>query len=462
MKPLPAVPNIEFDPASYIDPHGRLGWVDDQPIRIIRPASRPFYEGLFEKGLIERWCAQNVLVESHLLKPTPDGGLAVKHTRIWPTSYCVEWSPSMLKDAALCTLDFAIELADHGLVLQDATPWNVLFDGSRPVFVDLTSVVPEDNKLIWPAYGQFLSHFRNPLFLSHAGRGRLARQMLFDHLNGIGEAELAGAAPLGLKLRRPSIALAAMIKAQIEKRPHLQTKIRNVAASQRLGPSQRQRAAFLGSLRRKVEGMRLSSAGNVWQDYYTGIPKDVDRQKKLDTVERVVRGIGPESVIDLGANTGPFSMIAARAGAKTIAVDSSEPCMDTLYLSAKSESLPITPLIADLMSPTPAFGNFGDQFPGLLQRARSDYALCLGLMHHLHVAGRQSFERIADLLGRVARRGVIFEFVAMDDTNNEWISAGREIGYDFDTVRGAIATVFPRIEILDSDRTTRKLLICEK
>ncbi len=368
----------------------------------------------------------------------------------------------MLKDAALCTLDFAIELADHRLMLQDATPWNVLFDGSQPVFVDLTSVVPGDKGLIWPAYGQFLSHFRNPLLLSHAGRGRLARQMLFDHLNGIDETELAAAAPLRLKLRRPSIALAATLKAQIEKRPHLQTRIRSAAAAQKLGLSPRQRTAFLKSLRRKVEGMRLSAAGNVWQDYYAGIPQDVDRQKKLDTVERVVRGIGPKSVIDLGANTGPFSVIAARAGARTIAVDSSEPCMDTLYRLAKSESLPITPLIADLMSPTPAFGNFGDQFPGLLQRARSDYAFCLGLMHHLHVAGRQSFQRISDFLSRVARRGVIFEFVAMDDSNNEWISAGREIGYDFDTVRGAIAAVFPRIEVLDSDRPTRKLLICEK
>ena len=48
----------------------------------------------------------------------------------------------MLRDAALLTLDLNIALLDYDCMLQDAYPWNVLFDSSQPVFVDFTSIVP--------------------------------------------------------------------------------------------------------------------------------------------------------------------------------------------------------------------------------------------------------------------------------------------------------------------------------
>jgi hypothetical protein len=63
----------------------------------------------------------------------------------------------MLKDAALLTLDLDIELARSGLMLQDAHPFNVLFDGSRSQFVDFTGIVPAGERPLWAVDEQFRS-----------------------------------------------------------------------------------------------------------------------------------------------------------------------------------------------------------------------------------------------------------------------------------------------------------------
>jgi hypothetical protein len=145
-----------------------------------------------------------------------------------------------------------------------------------------------------------------------------------------------------------------------------------------------------------------------------------------------------------------------------VALDSSEACIERVYAEAKKGSHAITPLVVDLCAPTPPAGWMAKQYPGLIERVRSELVLCLGLMHHLHIAGRQSFPRIADLMAALSARHLVFEFVAVDDANNELIGRGRDIHYTLDEVRAALAAHFPRIEIRDSDRPTRRLLICEK
>ena len=58
----------------------------------------------------------------------------------------------MLKEAALLTLDLCIRLAEKELTLQDAHPWNILFDGHHPVFIDLGSITPVRPDIIWAPY----------------------------------------------------------------------------------------------------------------------------------------------------------------------------------------------------------------------------------------------------------------------------------------------------------------------
>ncbi len=62
----------------------------------------------------------------------------------------------------------------------------MLFRDSEPVFVDLTSIVPiaDRGPAIWPALDQFQTFFVRPLILAADGKGKLARALLVNNIDG--------------------------------------------------------------------------------------------------------------------------------------------------------------------------------------------------------------------------------------------------------------------------------------
>ena len=88
----------------------------------------------------------------------------VEHERLWFPSYPYEWPAEMLHASALLTLDLAIATLDEHQGLKDATPFNVLFNGPRPVFVDWLSVERRDpHDPTWLPYAQAVRTFVLPL-----------------------------------------------------------------------------------------------------------------------------------------------------------------------------------------------------------------------------------------------------------------------------------------------------------
>ena len=149
---------LSIDPSSYVDPHGFVFREDHTLFRAIYDGSADFYRELIVSKLADRLTREFGLVGTEISERSlPDLGcrLVLKHEAVEPATYPVEWCPSMLYDAARLHLDLSLELAAHGMMLQDAYPWNVRFAGTRPVFIDFTSVVPADPCMLWPAYDQF-------------------------------------------------------------------------------------------------------------------------------------------------------------------------------------------------------------------------------------------------------------------------------------------------------------------
>ncbi|WP_374032732.1 class I SAM-dependent methyltransferase [Bdellovibrio bacteriovorus] len=394
--------------------------------------------------------------------------LLVGHPRIGQVSYCTEWPPAMLKDAALCTLQLQEFLLENGMTLQDAYPWNILFDGSTPVFVDFTSIVPDTNNIIWKATSQFDAFFAYPLLLSDLKKGFVARSLLKDVIGGCTLATWVGLLSFLDFLKRPRwvsrLAISRWIEKFIDNRPELKkslrAKLENVASKNKV--SKEVKLKYVRNLRRKIEGLCVSGAGDAWHDYYARQDTEHDFDKKIQIIDTLIERFKPSTVTDLGCNTGRFSIIAANKGAKVFAIDSSETCTNELYQYAKSKKLPITPLISDLVCVQSSYGIMGKQFPGILERVSSDLVLFLGIMHHIHIAGRQSFSQIAEMLSMVAKKVLIFEYVDLTDPNNDLIGKGREISYSQELVIEHLSKYFSKIEVVPSDRSTRTLLICQR
>ncbi|NJO12246.1 MAG: SAM-dependent methyltransferase, partial [Gammaproteobacteria bacterium] len=97
----------------------------------------------------------------------------------------------MLADAGLFTLDLAIELLGHGLELKDATPANILHRGTKPVLVDVPSIVERRHgDYLWLARHQFETCFLLPL-IAAVEAGVPLSWSLMNPIDGLSHEALA-------------------------------------------------------------------------------------------------------------------------------------------------------------------------------------------------------------------------------------------------------------------------------
>src|SRR5437588_10946040 len=123
-----------------------------------------------------------------------------------------EWPPGMLCAAATLTLDFAETLTDEGLGLKDASPYNVLFRGSKPIFVDLLSFERRDpNDPTWLPLAQFVRTFLLPL-LANKHFGLALDQILTTRRDGLEPEDVYKWLKPTQKLLPPFLSLVSMPK----------------------------------------------------------------------------------------------------------------------------------------------------------------------------------------------------------------------------------------------------------
>ena len=137
------IDDIAFHPLSVADPGGRVFWWKGQLYRGIAADRAAHFQSLFDRGIIARLVEQKLLVESTVVDlQLPPFAMVVQHRAVRYVTYAPEWPGGMLRRAADLVLTIQELLSHEGLMLQDGHPWNVLFDGVQPRFVDLTSIVP--------------------------------------------------------------------------------------------------------------------------------------------------------------------------------------------------------------------------------------------------------------------------------------------------------------------------------
>ena len=154
-------------PASFRDPSGFVFLRRGDLYRQVNREYAAQYDRLMDSGLY------TLLVEKGLLIPhaepaeapeDPDRAYKVLCPERVPfVSYPYEWCFSALKQAALATLEIQRHALAHGMVLKDASAYNIQFIGTRPVLVDTLSFEIYREGEPWVAYHQFCKHFLAPL-----------------------------------------------------------------------------------------------------------------------------------------------------------------------------------------------------------------------------------------------------------------------------------------------------------
>lgn len=424
--------SVELVLETFRDPAGSLRVSGDRVLRRVHPEHAAAALQFLASDLARQWVDQGRLIDSRFL--AEEGGLTLEHPRIFFPSYPWEWTPSAWIAAADLTLDLCEALLERGLILKDATPLNILFEGSHPVFVDVLSIEERDPASpLWLAYGQFVRTFLLPL-LAYAWLGwPLAASI--DRRDGYEPADLAPFLGVSRRWREPFRSLVTL-PLLLEKsggaaaQPGSQVRQSPDAASSVVRRNLENLRKHLRHVERQVHSRRRRSR---WSDYaasadhYSG----EDQQRKKAFVQDALQAAQPRHVLDLGANSGIFSRIAVESGAQVVAWDTDLPASEANWSEARKGGLAVTPLIANPARPTPAVGWRNAESLSLLDRAsgRFDCVMMLGFVHHLLLSEQIPLPEIAALLRQLSTNWAIVEWVPASDPRFLDLMRGRDTLY---------------------------------
>lgn len=465
-------PEVSFHPHSYGDPAGRLFQWNGQLYRGISSEWAPFFRRLLQDGVIQRLVDRGLLIETELTSLILDGyGMVVRHRCVPFASYPNEWCAAMFKDAALTYIELVTELAPHGLSLKDTHPWNILFDAWKPLYVDLTSIIPTTTDSMYFAYDKFRRYYLYPLVLMSIGQERIVRCLLPDY-EGITKSDFlilgqgcAFSAPvlsrrsrLTTVLRRQaSNPLGRVLKRTL--RP-----VRSLFDKRSHGP--KSRLDFLAQVRREVESITLPSFESEPSEGNGNSTLSLSPQNtwtaKQQNLCKILTELRPNSVLDIGSNSGWYSKLAALLGSRVVSFDTDAAHVTRLYYYARDKKLLILPLIMDFTDPTPARGLSSHYSIAAIERFQCDLVLALSLLHHVVFKRHLNFDQIVDGLSLFSKRWLIVEFTLREDPRIYGWRLDKFSWYTLDNFIDTLRRRFRSVSIIPSQPEPHVLLLCEK
>jgi SAM-dependent methyltransferase len=449
----------------------------DKLLRAIRPAHTAFYAELIAHPVMRELVAEGVLISAERSAVPIEGcELVLEHPRLPFVTYPFEWTPTMFKEAAKTILKLNIKLMAAGYCTQDAHPWNVLFDFTRPCFVDFTSIVKLPSEGRWEAFQEFNEYCGGALQLMVKGHHTVARTLLREILAYpdpdlvsavVSSSQKFGRAPaltrVWSQLADVGGFLASKVMHRVEKR------------LRRGGDPSATREELQGTLR-KIERMEVEPGRTEWSNYYGGdneLPVYNGQLAALEAikastpkhaiVDRLLAELRPATLLDIGCNRGLYSQLAAIHGAQAVGIDMDEQALDQMYRDAVSLGTPVIPLYINAVAPAEAIGFKQMPFPSVTERLRADCVLCLALVHHLVFRRtRMTFEHLADVLSSFAKKHLIVEFVPKEDKHVEKMYRAHFDWYTRENFETALRRHFATVEVHDSYPAPRVILFCEK
>ncbi len=246
-------------------------------------------------------------------------------------TYPHEWTANMFKDAVLFHLDLFLNLDKFGLSLKDAHPHNILFDNNSFVFVDFLSLALFDDLKIEQSLIEFAGSAKDPRFKDP--RFIVFDEMFFPEFF----------VPLILMYRKEynearniicyrGRNFAAMVPSWDD--------LYNVSGNKKYFSNLIEIFKLKWFLKRKrklkfndfcleiknfVKGLNVAPSSTIYDTYYQDKKEDFafecssEWKDKQKIIYNIIKKIKPKTVLDYGANTGWFSILAAKQGAQVVA-----------------------------------------------------------------------------------------------------------------------------------------------
>jgi len=402
-----------IDGGSFRDKSGFVFQCENTLYRYIDDTYKHDYAFLKDTGLYDK------LVEKELLVPHEEASLPdkvflkppfkiIKPEKVPFITYPYEWCFSQLKSAAILTLQIQNLAFEYGMSLKDASAYNVQFIQNKPVFIDTLSFERRQRPEPWGAYKQFCQHFLAPLALMARTDVRLSH-LFTSFLDGI---------PLDLasKLLPRQSFLSPGLLFHI----HLHSKHQKKYEKKHIKPKPYKDLSFkalIDSLQTIIERQNLPAFSSEWSDYYDDIHYSKESlESKIEIVDSFMDEAKPDSVWDVGMNTGFFSARCARRGIQTIGFDSDPICIEKRFkaMNSEDESSIFLPIVMDFTNPSSGIGWENQERMSLQQRGSADLILALAVIHHIVLSNNIPLDYVARFFSKLAKE-LIVEFIPAED-----------------------------------------------
>jgi len=420
-----------YEPGSFRDPGSAVFTAGGKILRGLSGPAAADYDRLTRTSFFSRLMASGQIVattEHEGDAPlSPRGGAwarVLEHERVPVVSYPYEWPFAMLREAAALQLEVLEAALDENISLKDGTAYNVQFFGSRPMFIDVGSFEPASGP--WPGYRQFCQTMLFPLMIQ-AYLGVPFQPLLRGDVDGLKPSDVAGMFS-GLRRLRKGVLRNVTLHSMLERR--VSTGSERVKTELRAsGFSTDVAKATVRNLAKLVGGLEVRRRRSTWSDYRdTCSYSDADAAAKQAFVRSALAAGESGLVLDLGANDGAYSRLAAEQADYVVAVDADEMVIDALYRRLRSEGKQnILPLVMNLVDPSGGIGWRNRERAAFVDRVRPDVLLALALVHHVAIAGNVPLGEVVSWLRSFGGR-VVVEFVHVDDVQVKRLLANKPPG----------------------------------
>ncbi len=397
-------------PASYRDPSGFIFKHEGKVYRQVNQVFKEDFDKFISSGLYDELVKDQLLIPHQVIDENLTGDQDW-YTTLQPQfirfiSYPYEWCFDMLKDAALLILRLANIAMQYGMILKDASPYNIQWHNGKLIFIDTLSFEKYDETKPWIAYRQYCENFVAPLALMSYLQIPL-QSLLLSYPEG-----------LPLTLAKKMLPWKSRLNMHLYLNLHLHASYSNKKSSVKSTiPFSRQKLSnILKSLEALINPFELRYKG-IWADYYKEAEQRTDyiaAKKKI--IETWINNLDKiNTAIDAGANDGTFSALLQQKGIFTISADLDHYAINHLYKKAKTNGIDLTnPILIDFANPSPATGLNNKERSSFIDRTHTDLVLALAFIHHLAIGKNIPFEDIAQLFLHLGKK-LIVEFVGKQD-----------------------------------------------
>jgi SAM-dependent methyltransferase len=346
------------------------------------------------------------------------------------------------------------------MILKDATPYNFYLTGGKAVMFDTSSFMFFKENDSWIAYRQFCEEFLSPVALMH--------------YNGAEWSKLTMANLRGMPLSFVSIQLP--LKSWLNLTTLLHIHLHSKYSGNKQLEQKEKKNGFTLEKIKSLQKMIFNTISewdkpyqykSHWSTYYEN---DIESPEYLKDKEATIREwleiIKPKSVLDLGANTGKFSIIAAEYAEKVISLEGDEKCVNEIEEQINVRKLDtIYTLLGNVAEPSPALGSLNIETDSIYIRANSDLVLGLALVHHLYISNRLNFNQITLIFAKFSSKYLIVEFIPVIDNKVQLLIKDKTINLmnyneaHFINALSCCYTIKESISLKDSER---RLFLLEK